>query len=94
MKNNSSRRSHLKKVYGLTPLDVETMLEDQEYRCCICDKQTAGIGRGKQYLNIDHHHISGKIRGLLCSGCNKGLGYFNEDTQALQKAIEYLRRDI
>jgi hypothetical protein len=55
--------------------------------CAICNKS-----RGKQRLNIDHCHVTGKTRGLLCAGCNRGIGFFDDDTNRLSKAIAYLEK--
>ena len=44
-------------------------------------------------LNLDHCHETGNVRGFICSNCNTGLGKFNDDSQLLIKAIEYLHKD-
>lgn len=61
------------------------MAENQDWACKICGR----IPEGK--LHVDHCHTSGNIRGLLCGGCNVGLGHFNDDLERLAAAIEYLR---
>lgn len=53
--------------------------------CAIC-----GAEPSTRALAIDHCHDSGKIRGLLCTRCNIGLGYFKDSIENLTKAIEYL----
>lgn len=55
-------------------------------KCGICD-----IRITENKINIDHCHNTGKIRGILCSSCNKGLGMFKDNTKLLNKAIEYLK---
>lgn len=54
--------------------------------CLICFK--------KETMNkahaVDHCHVTGKIRGILCYKCNIGLGYFNEDIELLNSALKYL----
>lgn len=61
------------------------MMEAQDYRCAIC----------KVYLTraiVDHSHITGAIRGLLCASCNTGLGQFEDDPKIVLDAYFYLRR--
>lgn len=59
--------------------------------CGICG--SAKVGCSKRYGNfhVDHDHRTGRIRGLLCQGCNVGLGAFRDNPETLAKAIEYLR---
>jgi hypothetical protein len=47
------------------------------------------LDKDKEY----HNHITGKVRGLLCQQCNKGLGNFGDQVDCLQRAIEYLQGD-
>lgn len=70
--------------HGITPEEYEMMFEGQEGRCAICGKPQA------RRLNIDHDHATGKIRGLLCSRCNLGLGYFKDNIDNLNAAVAYL----
>lgn len=73
--------------YDLTMDEFISMFETQQYRCAICgvQKMTHGING----LVIDHDHATGKIRGLLCSSCNTGLGLF-KDGQLFEAASLYL----
>ena len=74
----------LVKRYGITTAERERKKLDQESLCAIC-------GQHKK-LNVDHNHQTGRVRGLLCIGCNGGLGFFSEDIRILVNAIEYLKR--
>jgi len=56
---------------------------DQEGKCAICFKIMDAP-------NVDHCHKTGKVRGLLCSLCNKGIGLFHDDIEKLLQAVEYL----
>lgn len=74
--------------YGLTQQEFEAMREKQDGRCAIC---SARIGLKKYDMNVDHCHDTGRVRGLLCTHCNRGLGGFSDDPGVLEKAIDYLR---
>lgn len=83
---DSSKRSKLKRQYGLTEEDLKDILEKQDGACAIC-----GGPPGKQGFHIDHNHDTGKVRGLLCGVCNTSLGGFRDSTQVLESAILYLK---
>jgi hypothetical protein len=57
-------------------------------RCNICDAPEPKGGR----LCIDHCHKTGKIRGLLCHKCNRGIGFAKDDPNVLDAAAAYLRK--
>lgn len=78
----------LKHRYGITTDDYRTLLSKQNNVCAICLKPEKE--KRKKYLSIDHCHITNKVRGLLCDTCNKGLGLFQDDSELLVKAAEYL----
>lgn len=76
---------HLKSNYGISLEDYNKILEEQHGACAICGNSP------KAYLCVDHDHITGGIRGLLCFHCNVILGHAQDNIETLQKAIEYLR---
>jgi hypothetical protein len=83
----------LKERYGITPEKYTELLVVQEGRCAICgNKETARHNRSNeiQKLAVDHCHVTGKVRGLLCQDCNRGISKFHEDTKRLENAIKYL----
>lgn len=74
--------------YGITLAQYNEMLESQGGVCYIC-KGACPTGRR---LAVDHCHTTGKVRSLLCTQCNKGLGNFKDNSDLLEKAIEYLKQ--
>ncbi len=82
-------RIHLKRMYGLTYEQYEEILIKQEYRCAICKIHQNEL---KYKLAVDHNHKTGKIRGLLCSRCNKGIGFLYDNPIILEQAITYLKQ--
>lgn len=61
-------------------------LHDSIKECQICKSSD-------KMFHIDHDHRTMKIRGLLCSICNRGLGYFKDSPELLRKAANYLEID-
>ena len=78
-----AKELEIKRRYGIT---MEQYLSFPQH-CNICG--TTEEGRGYS-MNIDHCHTTGKVRGLLCNSCNRGLGLLGEDN--LEKAIRYLNQ--
>lgn len=80
------------KKFGLTHEDYLNLLEKQNRKCAICGK-THNLEQYRTF-NIDHDHLTGKVRGLLCNNCNTGLGLFKDDISRLQIAIKYLSPNV
>lgn len=88
------KRIRLKKQFGVSFEWFTDKLQKQGNVCAICgNPETAKDPRHAKVrsLAVDHSHRSGKVRGLLCSRCNLGLGSFLDDQTALDRAISYLR---
>ena len=87
-----SKIHSLRTKYGLSMKDYEEMLAAQNGTCMICEKpETAKDSYGGiKMLAVDHEHSTGQIRGLLCSNCNRGLGFFQDDPDLLELAANYL----
>lgn len=84
------RKNHLKRNFGISIEQYNELLKNQNYSCVICGtKETQDRRSG--YLSVDHCHKSGKIRGLLCGTCNRGLGYFKDNPELLYNAFSYLK---
>ncbi len=78
----------LKLEYKLSPEDYQTMFDAQNGVCAICGEiERTKLGKK---LAVDHCHKTGKIRGLLCFKCNRGLGIFKDSIELFNNAIKYL----
>lgn len=85
----SIQQGRLKHYFGLTVERYEEMLNEQNGLCKICQRPPTGK---RSRLSVDHCHETGVIRGLLCSLCNSGLGFFQDNPERLLVASEYLNR--
>jgi len=83
-RRRSQRKDQLKYYYGMSLADYDALLLRQNGACAIC-KQTFA-----QNLCVDHSHVTGKVRGLLCHSCNLGLGLFKDDPRLTRAATAHL----
>ena len=81
----TERANELIRRYDITMDDYEEMADGQNGVCAIC------LEEPETTWHVDHHHQTGQVRSLLCSGCNNGLGLLGEDTSLLLSAIRYLK---
>ena len=88
------RRKHITSAYGLSTDEYNAMWNYQNGRCAICNKTAHETNSKGNRLHVDHCHDTGKVRGLLCSPCNKGLGQFSDDISRLAGAIKYLNHSV
>jgi len=82
--HGGTRNYHLTARYGITAAEYDVMLAAQGGLCACCGERPAE--------HVDHDHVFGNVRGLLCSCCNQGLGSFRDDPAHLRSAIDYLER--
>lgn len=80
-----SVEKHYVKSYGITLDEVKRRLINQHHLCALC---STSLDR----FVIDHCHKTGQVRGILCYQCNTGLGFFNDSTDQLRIAIDYLEK--
>lgn len=88
---------NIKKSYGLKGgiEEYEKLATAQGGVCLICKAVHLAITNDrsqKRKLSIDHCHKTGKFRGIICAMCNSGLGYFKDNIETLQAAIDYLKQ--
>lgn len=88
----SGRAHNLKKCYGITNEDYDRLVQAQDGVCAVCGELPSGGKSGGKFLDVDHDHVTGVVRGLLCGPCNRGIGQMKDDPQRLRKAAAYLER--
>jgi hypothetical protein len=82
------RQRHLVRKYGVTFDDYGRMLRAQLGCCAICHRPEPE----RRMLDVDHDHETGRVRGLLCTSCNRVLGHAGDSAQQLRAAADYLDR--
>jgi hypothetical protein len=80
------RNSTLKHDFGITLQEREVMQRAQNDRCAICEKKFV------KTPCVDHDHKTGKVRGLLCHKCNRGIGFLGDDLGVVMSAARYLSK--
>lgn len=83
-----TRDRQLRLAFGITLEQYENLLKQQNNRCAICNCPPSG----PKSFAVDHCHSSGKVRGLLCRGCNVGIGNLKDSISILESAIIYLSK--
>lgn len=88
------RQWHLNNKYGLTVEEFDAWWTVFKGRCGICGNDmkmpTNTRGQALDVVAVDHDHKTGRVRGLLCNACNKGLGMFQDNVNNLKEAIKWL----
>lgn len=93
--------SHLLRKFGITLARYNELLEQQGGVCAICGEPPASIlghvsrRQGcavRPRLVVDHCHETGQVRGLLCTRCNRGIGFLKDSTTLVASALGYLQR--
>lgn len=85
---NKSRR--LQKEYGITLEERDAIVRGQDFKCAVCADAINLDSR----MHVDHCHVSGSVRGVLCSKCNQGIGLFNDDPNRMRAAADYVERHM
>lgn len=94
---NNPYHFYFKKIkidHGITKEEYWTLFYNQNKCCSICkNRGREGKESGRKYLFVDHDHITGRIRGLLCHHCNSAIGFARDNTDTLKNAIIYLEKN-
>jgi hypothetical protein len=80
----------LHRNYQLTPEGFNQLWDMQDGKCAICESLMQPRGRTKDAACVDHNHETNEIRGLLCRGCNHGIGNLKDSPRVLMNAAKYL----
>lgn len=84
---------YLQREYKISYPEYRDMLKSQEDKCAICGGEGFKMqAHHKIKLVVDHCHKTGKVRGMLCHNCNRGLGLFQDSVDFLQHASDYLQK--
>ena len=83
------RKMALLKKYGISIDEYKKMLKEQNNRCIICNTNKPG---GQGNFPVDHDHLTGQLRNLLCNRCNMLIGQAQDNINVLENAIEYLKK--
>ena len=91
-RTRADNRTQRLRRYGLTHAQYDAMLEAQGGVCGLCGKVETHRGRNGEVsrLAVDHDHVTGSIRALLCHSCNTGVGLFLDDPALLRRAADYI----
>lgn len=85
---------HIKRKYGIEKEEFELLWNKSTGTCFICGEklELPGYRNGRvlKSVAVDHDHKTGKVRGLLCGGCNRAIGYFKENINSIQNSITYI----
>ena len=82
------RKSNLKRLYNITPERFAELLVAQEGKCPICNRHKDEFV--KPFV-VDHHHVTMKVRGLICPACNTAIGLLGDSPEIMERAAEYVR---
>ena len=87
-----ARCRNYKHRYGIHGGDVNSMFENQNGQCYICDKELEKYTSTKSNaLHVDHDHSTGEVRKLLCMKCNTMVGVIESNNVDLNRVKDYLR---
>lgn len=86
---SASQNARFLRSYGITVDDRDDLIDSQKGLCAICGQPPMGK-RQHGVLHVDHDHETGRVRAMLCSNCNLGLGKFKDDPDLLARAAQYV----
>lgn len=88
-RSEKARNHRLVKRYGITVRQYDAMVLAQSGKCKICFRPPR-----TRRLSVDHNHKTGRVRGLLCTYCNKNLWWWERNKSCLVRMVQYLEEDV
>lgn len=88
VKEHGQLQSYYTRNYGMTKAQWMDLFDSQKGACAICGKHQSELSKK---LCVDHDHVSGRVRGLICTPCNLIVGNAMDDPSILQRAIVYMK---
>ena len=88
------RDLYYKRMYRMSLENFNYMFTSQKGKCKLCNKDLSLLNNNPERAVVDHCHTTGKVRGILCNECNRGLGYFRDNSEALFRASIYIKGEL
>ena len=82
------QKNNYKKRYGLSVEQKQELINKQDSKCAICTNDL----KDTHDVCVDHNHVTGAIRGILCRKCNLGIGHLKDSIEILKSAQKYLQK--
>lgn len=86
------RKKYIERKFGIKYDLYQSMHDSSDGKCYICGEPETN--KRQEYLSVDHDHKTGKVRGLLCNSCNRGLGFFRDNPKYLENAKTYINNSL
>ena len=89
------KRAHLKRKFNLTGDEYDVMVQSQNGLCAACGNPEVRIDHrngNRMDLVVDHDHVTGKVRAILCQSCNVALGRLHDDPERVERLLRYIQR--
>lgn len=92
-KRHVFRYAELERKFGMSGEEYQRRIEAQGNVCAICGNEETAVRNGRvKGLTVDHNHVTGAIRDLLCTACNVMIGMSRDKPEVLEKGAAYLKR--
>lgn len=82
---------HKKYAYGIDAAEFEKRYLDQDGKCAICGTSFPPLTERRKLIAVDHDHMTGFVRGLLCGQCNTAVGMVKESVTIAERLVAYLQ---